>query len=279
MKTKSKPLKRKLPHDVEFEYQTTNVSKKQFFQPKLPHDADLQYRPANVSEKQYFEPIDEFRDANIGEPAHSHNNIASHQCFETIDVYGNTNVGMHPMAMFHNRTIGGSTCKRTPILSSPFRHSPHPFDQFPVGNRPVLLANYISHLPSAKTSNQDHTDVMHQNSILPAKSRGHAECYQFPSENASDQKHTHTDVIFQNSILPAKNPTQAECSLQYIRRSHPSRTQATCLQNPNIQESPASNRVPMEYVYLGNCTCVCRHCGAMFWECEKNSKVSWGRAP
>ncbi|GJS92889.1 DNA helicase [Tanacetum coccineum] len=41
------------------------------------------------------------------------------------------------------------------------------------------------------------------------------------------------------------------------------------------QESiSASNRIPVQYNYLGQCTCVCRHCGAMFWECEKLASAS-----
>ncbi|GJT01529.1 kinase RLK-Pelle-LRR-XI-1 family protein, partial [Tanacetum coccineum] len=32
--------------------------------------------------------------------------------------------------------------------------------------------------------------------------------------------------------------------------------------------------VPLDYIYLGKCTCVCRYCGAMFWECEKVAKLS-----
>ncbi|GKD54835.1 DNA helicase, partial [Tanacetum coccineum] len=41
------------------------------------------------------------------------------------------------------------------------------------------------------------------------------------------------------------------------------------------QESiSVSNRIPVEYNHLGQCTCVCRHCGAMFWECEKVASAS-----
>ncbi|GKA32746.1 hypothetical protein Tco_0719113 [Tanacetum coccineum] len=35
-----------------------------------------------------------------------------------------------------------------------------------------------------------------------------------------------------------------------------------------------SNRISPEYSHLGRCTCVCRHCGAMFWECEKIASAS-----
>ncbi|GJS39598.1 DNA helicase [Tanacetum coccineum] len=35
-----------------------------------------------------------------------------------------------------------------------------------------------------------------------------------------------------------------------------------------------SNRIPPEHSHLGQCTCVCRHCGAMFWECEKVASAS-----
>ncbi|GJY87361.1 hypothetical protein Tco_0501989 [Tanacetum coccineum] len=41
------------------------------------------------------------------------------------------------------------------------------------------------------------------------------------------------------------------------------------------QESvSSSNRIPAEYIHLGQCTGVCRHCGAMFWECEKVTSAS-----
>ncbi|GKB03654.1 DNA helicase [Tanacetum coccineum] len=35
-----------------------------------------------------------------------------------------------------------------------------------------------------------------------------------------------------------------------------------------------SNRILAEYNHLGQCTSVCRHCGAMFWECEKVASTS-----
>ncbi|GJZ83147.1 DNA helicase [Tanacetum coccineum] len=57
---------------------------------------------------------------------------------------------------------------------------------------------------------------------------------------------------------------------------------------PNLQITrPAANRIDPyslktcnilgispEYSHLGQCTCVCRHCGAMFWECEKIASAS-----
>nr|GEX02504.1 DNA helicase [Tanacetum cinerariifolium] len=38
------------------------------------------------------------------------------------------------------------------------------------------------------------------------------------------------------------------------------------------------NSIPLEYTHLGQCTCVCRYCGAMFWECEKVESASYGKA-
>ncbi|GJS70163.1 DNA helicase [Tanacetum coccineum] len=38
------------------------------------------------------------------------------------------------------------------------------------------------------------------------------------------------------------------------------------------------NSIPLEYIHLGQCTCVCRYCGAMFWECEKVDSASYGKA-
>ncbi|GKB00349.1 DNA helicase, partial [Tanacetum coccineum] len=32
------------------------------------------------------------------------------------------------------------------------------------------------------------------------------------------------------------------------------------------------HRLPLEYVHLGKCTCVCQHCSALFWESEKYDK-------
>nr|GEX37961.1 helitron helicase-like domain-containing protein [Tanacetum cinerariifolium] len=32
------------------------------------------------------------------------------------------------------------------------------------------------------------------------------------------------------------------------------------------------HRLPLEYVHLGKCTCVCQHCSALFWESEKYGK-------
>nr|GEZ28105.1 DNA helicase [Tanacetum cinerariifolium] len=38
-------------------------------------------------------------------------------------------------------------------------------------------------------------------------------------------------------------------------------------------------RLPLEYAHLGKCTCVCRHCGALFWECEKVARSSYTYDP
>ncbi|GJX14532.1 DNA helicase [Tanacetum coccineum] len=40
-----------------------------------------------------------------------------------------------------------------------------------------------------------------------------------------------------------------------------------------------SNSVPLEYIHIGNCTCVCRYCGATFWECEKINRSGFEGLP
>ncbi|GJZ93344.1 hypothetical protein Tco_0665409 [Tanacetum coccineum] len=42
------------------------------------------------------------------------------------------------------------------------------------------------------------------------------------------------------------------------------------LQHLRLQSVPTRG-IPLEYTHMGRCSCVCRHCGAMFWECEKLS--------
>ncbi|GJS66166.1 DNA helicase [Tanacetum coccineum] len=46
-----------------------------------------------------------------------------------------------------------------------------------------------------------------------------------------------------------------------------------------VKSSTVASKVPLEYTYLGRCTCVCRYCGAMFWECEKIANLSSRRQP
>ncbi|GKA13115.1 DNA helicase [Tanacetum coccineum] len=41
------------------------------------------------------------------------------------------------------------------------------------------------------------------------------------------------------------------------------------MQYLNAEPVSTSMRIPLEYSHLGKCTCVCRHCEAMFWESEK----------
>nr|GEU49522.1 helitron helicase-like domain-containing protein [Tanacetum cinerariifolium] len=38
-------------------------------------------------------------------------------------------------------------------------------------------------------------------------------------------------------------------------------------------------KVPFEYGHLGKATYTCRHCGAMFWECEKHTRLSTRQEP
>nr|GEV80540.1 DNA helicase [Tanacetum cinerariifolium] len=52
-----------------------------------------------------------------------------------------------------------------------------------------------------------------------------------------------------------------------------SKAQAKSLCSSNWDEAETTWILP-EYNHLGQCTCVCRHCGAMFWECEKVASAS-----
>ncbi|GJZ46053.1 DNA helicase [Tanacetum coccineum] len=46
-----------------------------------------------------------------------------------------------------------------------------------------------------------------------------------------------------------------------------------------ISKASSTSQAPYECTHLGKCECVCRHCGAMFWECERHTKSVSRREP
>ncbi|GJW17150.1 hypothetical protein Tco_0024586, partial [Tanacetum coccineum] len=133
-------------------------TKSKYVKRKSPYDAELQCQATNFFKKQYFEPTDAFGNTNVGEPAHSHINIASQQI------------------MFQNSKINGSTSSEIQYDNKQEDIRPHGFDKFPVVKWVVPFATYISQSSFAKTPNPDHIDVVYQHSILPAKSPTQVEC-------------------------------------------------------------------------------------------------------
>ncbi|GKD77035.1 hypothetical protein Tco_1339656 [Tanacetum coccineum] len=73
----------------------------------------------------------------------------------------------------------------------------------------------------------------------------------------------HMPVVWQHQHRPtfATNPTTASNGFNHV----PTRGTQHC--------------IPLEYTHMGRCSCVCRHCGAMFWECEKLSHSGFGGVP
>ncbi|GJV52664.1 DNA helicase [Tanacetum coccineum] len=64
------------------------------------------------------------------------------------------------------------------------------------------------------------------------------------------------------------------CDILSNRHCHKSQLHPVGRQHLAQESVSSSNRIPAEYIHLGQCTCVCRHCGAMFWECEKVTSAS-----
>ncbi|GKB35535.1 hypothetical protein Tco_0880477 [Tanacetum coccineum] len=73
----------------------------------------------------------------------------------------------------------------------------------------------------------------------------------------------HMPAVWQHQHRPtfATNPTTASNGFNHV----PTRGTQHC--------------IPLEYTHMGRCSCVCRHCGAMFWECEKLSRSGFGGVP
>ncbi|GJT61527.1 DNA helicase, partial [Tanacetum coccineum] len=94
------------------------------------------------------------------------------------------------------------------------------------------------------------------------------------------QPSTHAKCLLQSDrrldSMKATNGTRAS---NYIFETSMHNDEHRLTTSHSFQKTSASNTIPTEYVHLGKCTCVCRHWGAIFWECEKNAKASCGRAP
>nr|GEV18377.1 retrovirus-related Pol polyprotein from transposon TNT 1-94 [Tanacetum cinerariifolium] len=157
--------------------------------------------------------------------------------------------------------------------------------------------------PSSRVTNTKHGHVMHEHSTVsvvnsadsvhsaqhgPQIKKQSSRCVQLKNYSHVQQrqldcrrqfpfdKEPATTSIRSNHVNVRSSTSEMTAHHRILHFRVP-RTNPYYLRDLNGQEPTVSNRVPFEYVHLGKCTCVCCHCGAMFWECEKNVKSSHGR--
>nr|GEY78681.1 RNA-directed DNA polymerase, eukaryota [Tanacetum cinerariifolium] len=157
--------------------------------------------------------------------------------------------------------------------------------------------------PSSRVTNPKHGHVMHEHSTVsvvnsvdsvhsaqrrPQIKKQSSRCVQLKNYSHVQQRQLNCRRQFPFDKEPAttsirsnhvdvRSSTSEMTAHHRIRHFRVPRTNPINLRDLNGQEPTVSDRVPFEYVHLGKCTCVCRNCGAMFWECEKNVKSSHGR--
>nr|GEU29273.1 DNA helicase [Tanacetum cinerariifolium] len=92
----------------------------------------------------------------------------------------------------------------------------------------------------------------------------------FDAEAYKNDNHLHTKQLTDEAIQSMTGlPLGSNCR-SYKSHAVPIDTESLA------QESVSKfNRIPAEYSHLGQCTCVCCHCGAIFWECKKVASTSY----
>ncbi|GJV53078.1 DNA helicase [Tanacetum coccineum] len=117
------------------------------------------------------------------------------------------------------------------------------------------LAHDYEQRTSTKGGAADTLDIT-QESHTCAPDAGYICTTTSPVVTAATNSSNNIDFIWSNS-----------CIHRYLNL----RTKPNQQRNHNSREPRLANSIPLEYIHMGRCTCVCRHCGAMFWECEKMS--------
>ncbi|GJY66365.1 DNA helicase [Tanacetum coccineum] len=77
-----------------------------------------------------------------------------------------------------------------------------------------------------------------------------------------------------------RQPTFTTCS----KRTHHDTRSANNVNTTSTRQTVQQQNIrrynraglPVEYIHMGHCTCVCRHCGATFWESEKLANSGFG---
>ncbi|GJX91672.1 hypothetical protein Tco_0344998 [Tanacetum coccineum] len=165
--------------------------------------------------------------------------------------------------------------------------------------RPILNSNATHNGIGTSTlfdiTNASATDLCSTSSsetaICSKEKKLHADgCHQFPPNKANipltpdmiQHLYGRVNVSFNGDTVKPPSPrvtnrehTHVTRRTQRVRRCRTSQPEPIELHLMNGQPTTTSNRVPLEFAHLGKCTCVCRHCGAMFWECEKNARSSY----
>nr|GEZ25682.1 DNA helicase [Tanacetum cinerariifolium] len=101
--------------------------------------------------------------------------------------------------------------------------------------------------------------------ILEVINDNNCQQQQQPSKNINDSYYGNTHMLQQ--------PNYARKHRQPFRRPE---AKSHNIQHNYLQHQPRmKRRIPTEYIHLGQCTCVCCHWGAMFWECEKVASTSY----
>nr|GEV45595.1 DNA helicase [Tanacetum cinerariifolium] len=101
--------------------------------------------------------------------------------------------------------------------------------------------------------------------ILEVINDNNCQQQQQPSKNINDSYYGNSHVLQQ--------PNYARKHRQPFRRPE---AKSHNVQHNHLQHQPRiKRRIPAEYIHLGQCTCVCCHCEAMFWECKKVASTSY----
>nr|GEX59345.1 DNA helicase [Tanacetum cinerariifolium] len=259
MKTKSKSVKRKFPYDPQLECEATNVAK-----------------------KQYCYPTDMYGNTNTNEAARGH-----------------VNIDLQPVATPQSSKINGPTFYQTQVNSKDKDVHRHAFDPFPETNRVPTntgclaqcdINSDIPHVKSRSTRSGKNL-CLHDfdqfpdntNSILVYNrqsnwdevetTRTTSHILKVPTNNDEDNRPSlrrrpkiHN---FQCTYLDQQRKTKLRDRHGNIPYLHPVSTQYLPKESISV-----SKRILPEYNHLGQCTRVCWHCGAMFWECENVSSAS-----
>ncbi|GJV27623.1 DNA helicase [Tanacetum coccineum] len=240
MKIKSRPTKRKSIDDSSMECDEKDISKRprETFPPSMPDTNKTTVNSGCHQQKCY--PINKATGATTGLPIRTVTRCLPTECHlrDTANMQTtrpNAN-GVDPYNL--------KTCD---ILEMVSKNANHQTSQLSKGEPKTLCSH-----------NQDETEsscIMKRILQAPNNDDEDGRRSLRQRQNTHNMQRTYSDC---QRKTKCRNPHR---NRQYI---DPIGTQYLVEESVSV-----SNRIPPEYNHLGQCTCVCRHCGAMFWECEK----------
>ncbi|GJV87495.1 hypothetical protein Tco_1531433 [Tanacetum coccineum] len=271
-----------MPDEYHVECDSMNVAKRPHPDPlNIPFDGDahnaIEYRSTN----EYGSASSSNKTADIGrkkiiirESTHINGDNVTTQARSCSDgrVYQSRDPYSYTSSLLNDKEQGPIPYTKHPSL--PSKHGPLIHD---MATQQMTTSATIVHSPSVNSSNSPpsaHTANCNPSIPQQTGNQFHLSCRRRPQRRTfgapSQPPYDGTNNMNNNNVASNRDTRRP------IQGIPVSNTEGGPSRNYIGNTRRQCNSVPLGYVYMGKCSCVCRHCGALFWECEKNVNLVGG---